>query len=337
MNRDYWAIGTGMPGFVEEAMRVEDRGYAGLTVGQLYAPPFIQLAAAGARTTRLQLASGIAMGLTRSPFETAMSAIELDRLCEGRFALGLGTGPEHFTTGYFGMPYDKPVSRLREIVQILRQVEDGARSGTMEPYRGKCYQLEFPAYEPGLPPLRERIPVWLAALRGKMCELAGEAADGLLGHPIWSVDWALGEAQQSLAAGAARSGRDPAAIHFQPWVAVSISSDAQQAVDEAKPQVAFYGGFAQYQPYFEAHGYGPEVVKLQEAAKSMTPVEAASLVPDEMARRFVACGTPDQALEWVEPLWARANSMVIHTPYWGLAPERYIEKKAAMEDAFLGR
>ena len=64
--------------------------------------------------------------------------------------------------------------------------------------------------------------MWIAALRPRMCELAGEVGDGLIGHPVWSVEWSLGQAQRSLAVGATRTGRDPAKIHFQPWVTVSI-------------------------------------------------------------------------------------------------------------------
>ncbi len=232
------------------------------------------------------------------------------------------------------MPYDKPVSRLREVVQILRHVEDGARSGTMKPWHGDCYQLEFHGYEPTSPPHRERIPVWIAALRQRMCELAGEVGDGLIGHPVWSVEWALGQAQESLAVGAARTGRDLETIHFQPWVMASIDPDSQVAINEAKASVAFYGGIALYHPYFEAHGFGAEARKLQEAAKTMSCDKAASIVPDEMVKTFVACGTPDQVREHIEPLWQRANSMLILPPSWGLAPERLAAKATAIADTF---
>lgn len=336
MGRQYWAalFLSNRFDFTTAVRDLEERGIAGLEVPQVYGPPFVPLAAAAMVTKRMQLASGIAIGLTRSPFETAMAALDLDHLSQGRFVLGLGTGPVHFTKGYYGMPYDKPVSRLREVVQILRHVEDGARAGTMKPWQGDCYQLEFHGYEPTSPPYRERIPVWIAALRQRMCELAGEVADGLIGHPVWSVEWALGQAQQSLAIGAARAGRDPAKLHFQPWVTVSIDRDPKAAVNDAKPEVAFYGGFAQYHSYFAAHGFGPEARKLQEASQSMSCLEAAPLVPDEMARTFAACGTPDQVRERIEPLWQRANSMLILPPNWGLSPEQLAAKTAAIAETF---
>jgi probable F420-dependent oxidoreductase len=336
MERNYWVtvFYGGRSDFLAAIKDYEERGFAGIAVPQVYSPPFVPLAAAATATKRIQLATGIAIGLTRSPFETAMAALDLDHLSQGRFILGLGTGPVHWTRGYFGMPYDKPVSRLREIVQILRHVEDGARSGTMKSWQGECYQLDFHAYEPTGAPCRERIPVWIAALRERMCELAGEVGDGLIGHPIWSVEWSLGQAQKSLAAGATSTGRDPSSIHFQPWVTASIDHDPKVAVNEAKSSVAFYGGFAQYHPYFAAHGFAAEAHKLQEASKSMNCAEAANLVPDEMARTFVACGTPEQVRERIEPLWKRANSMMINPPNWGITPERMAEKTVAIAKTF---
>jgi probable F420-dependent oxidoreductase len=336
MERDYWASAffSGGIDFPSAVREFERRGLAGVAVPQVYGPPFVPLAVAATVTTHIQLATGIAIGLTRSPFETAMAALDLDHLSQGRFILGLGTGPVHFTKGYYGMPYDKPVSRLREVVQILRHVEEGARTGKMKAWDGKCYQLEFHGYEPTAPPYRERVPVWIAALRQRMCELAGEVADGLIGHPVWSIEWALGQAQRSLAVGAARTGRDATQIHFQPWVTVSIDRDPKTAVTDAKAFVAFYAGFAQYHPYFEAHGFGPQARKLQEASHSMNAAEAAHLVPDEMARTFAACGTPDQVRERIEPLWQRANSMLILPPSWGLSLEQLTAKTAAIADTF---
>ena len=77
-----------------------------------------------------------------------------------------------------------------------------------------------------------------------------------------------------------------------------------------------------------------EARKLQEASNSMSCAEAAPLVPDAMARMFVACGTPNQIQERIEPLWQRANSMMIVPPSWGLTPERYAAKAAAIAETF---
>ena len=105
-------------------------------------------------------------------------------------------------------------------------------------------------------------------------------------------------------------------------------------MEEAKPFVAFYAGFAQYHSYFEAHGFASEAQKLQAASKSMNCSAAAHLVPDQMARTFVACGSPDEVRELVEPLWQRANSMMIIPPNWGLSAERLAAKATAIAETF---
>ena len=336
MGRKYWSfvIPALETDFAQTVRDLEARGIAGVAVPQVYGSPFAPLSAVAAVTTKLELATGIAIGLTRSPFETAVSSIELDQLSKGRFILGLGTGPRHWTNGYFGMPYDKPVSRLREVVQVLRHVEAGSKSGEMEPWDGQFFQLKFDSYQPIMPPYRERIPVWIAALRQRMCELTGEVGDGLIGHPVWSMEWALGQALDSLEVGAKRSGRDPAKIHFQPWVTASIDENERVALDDAKPWLAFYSGFSQYFPFFEAHGFGSEAKKINEASQSMNCVEAAKFVPDEMVRTFGAHGTPDQVRERIEPLWKRADSMAIVPPNWGLTPTQLAKKGQAIADTF---
>src|SRR5690242_13592790 len=109
MDRNYWAalFYTGDSDFLSAVQKFEELGLAGVAIPQVYGPPFVPLAAAAKVSKRMLLATGIAIGLTRSPFETAMAALDLDHLSHGRFILGLGTGPTHFTKGYYGMPYDK--------------------------------------------------------------------------------------------------------------------------------------------------------------------------------------------------------------------------------------
>ena len=98
MERRYWAsvFYGGGADFPATVRALEERGLAGLAVPQVYGPPFVPLAVAATVTKRIQLATGIAIGLTRSPFETAMAALDLDHLSRGRFVLGLGTGPTHY-------------------------------------------------------------------------------------------------------------------------------------------------------------------------------------------------------------------------------------------------
>ena len=128
------------------------------------------------------------MAFVRSPFETACAALELDQISNGRFTLGLGTAPRTWTEEAFGHDFSPPISRLREVIEIFRLVNDAAVTGSpsIADYDGTHYQLSFEGLHPTFAADARRVPVWIAALRERLCELAGECADGFIGHSIWS-------------------------------------------------------------------------------------------------------------------------------------------------------
>ncbi|MGD9751648.1 MAG: LLM class flavin-dependent oxidoreductase [Acidimicrobiia bacterium] len=352
MERSYWKTlprsGTATQ-IAEAARRAEAEGFAGVIGTQVYGPPWAMLGVAASATTTLQVASGIVMGFVRSPFETACAALDLDALSEGRFTLGLGAAPQQWTERYFGMDYRPPIGRMREVVEVIRSVDraaqvtgdgdgDGGGDGPAAPapYAGRHYDLSFESFVPTFVARQRPLPIWLAALRERLCELAGEVGDGLIGHPVWSVDWTLGPALDALARGAARAGRDPDAIHLQLWLTVSMDDDRRVAVDAAKGNVAFYGGIEQYRPFFVAHGFADVVDRLIEARRSLPLDECARLVPDEMARTFVVCGDRDEVAATLDRLWARANSMVVRPATWGVPPAD-VARRSAELDALLVR
>jgi alkanesulfonate monooxygenase SsuD/methylene tetrahydromethanopterin reductase-like flavin-dependent oxidoreductase (luciferase family) len=123
----FWTVVNALPAplLAAAAQQAEAQGVHGLFAPQVYGPPFIPLAAAAAVTTRIQLASGIAIAAARSPFETAMAAIDMDRVSEGRFILGLGTSVLAWSCGVYGAPAHKPVSHLRETVAAVRHIARG--------------------------------------------------------------------------------------------------------------------------------------------------------------------------------------------------------------------
>jgi alkanesulfonate monooxygenase SsuD/methylene tetrahydromethanopterin reductase-like flavin-dependent oxidoreductase (luciferase family) len=122
----------------------------------------------------------------------------------------------------------------------------------------------------------------------------------------------------------------------QLWLTASVDADRAEAVRRAKGNMAFYGGIAQYRPFFAAHGFGDVVDRLAEARRSLPVASCVDLVPDEMARTFVVCGDADDVRAQLERLWARADSMVVRPPSWCVAPEDYAARLAALEDLLLG-
>jgi probable F420-dependent oxidoreductase len=321
--RRYWGFVSPMPAPALTAMaqQAEALGLVGIFAAQVYGPPWIPLAAAAAATSSLQLASGIAIASARSPFETAMAAIDLDRVSQGRFTLGLGASILAWSRGVYGAPEHKPLAQLRETVEAVRHIVRGAHRG-LAPFEGRYYRADFAELQPTPPPVREEIPIWIATLRGPAVRLAAEIADGVMGHPMWSLDWAVERIQPDLAAGLARAGRRREDIELNLWLWCVPNSDEAEAVEDSRATVAFYGGMKQYESFFEAHGFGEEARRLQEYVRKRDVASASRLVPDDMVRTFVICGKPDDVRARVERAWSVADSLCLVPPVYGLAPEK---------------
>jgi len=321
--RRLWTVLSPMPAPMLTALSqmAESRGVHGIFAPQVYGPPFVTLAAIAAVTEKVQLASGIAIAPVRSPFETAMAAIDVDRISNGRFILGLGTSVHAWTKGVFGTPKYKPVSHLRETIAAVRHIVKGAHKG-LTPFEGEYYRADFRELQPSQPPVRDEIPIWIAALRAPLVRLAAEVGDGLIGHPMWSIEWALGQMQSEFTAALAAAGRrrDQVEVNLWPWVAPS--DNEAEAIDDARPTMAFYGGVKQYEPFFEAHGFGAVARQLQAGVQRGDYLSVARLVPDEMVRAFVAVGKPEKVRERVERLWAFADSLCPVAPVYALSVEK---------------
>jgi probable F420-dependent oxidoreductase len=334
----YWGVISPLPAPVltMQAKMLEDAGVDGLFAPQVYGPPFVTLGAAAAVTTRVKLASGIALAFARSPFETAMAAMDLDRISGGRFVLGLGSSVRSWSEGFFGMFYGKPLEHLREVVEIIRLVNAKAHTGELNRYEGKYYTHDFSDLQPPAPPVRTDIPIWIAALRGPLVTLAAETGDGVIGHPIWSIDWLTNRIPRSLDIGLRRGEKERSDVEFNAWLFVAPSKDRAEAINDAKATVAFYGGIAQYEEYFAAHGFREEAQKLQRGVARGDYLTAAKQVPDDMAQTFVVCGTPDDVRKRIEPAWDVVDSMTLVPPAYGLGADRLMAYAGAIASTFYG-
>jgi probable F420-dependent oxidoreductase len=334
--RKYWSVITSLPApaLAAQAKALEAAGLEGLFAPQVYGPPFVPLAAAAAVTDRIRLASGIAIAFTRSPVETALAAMDVDRISGGRFTLGLGTSVQSWVEGIFGAPYGKPLEHLREVVEIVRMVNASVHKGQLKRYDGKYYHLDFSELQPSGPPLRTEIPIWIAALRGPLISLGAEIADGVLGHYIWSIDWLRTKIPDYLKRGLDRGGKQRSDIEFNAWLAVAINNDRAEAINDARATVAFYAGIAQYEEFFAAHGFRAEALRLQEGVKRGDYLGVAHLVPDEMAQTFVVCGTADEVRKRIEPAWDVVDSLTLAPPVYGLDPGKVFAYAGAIAATF---
>jgi probable F420-dependent oxidoreductase len=318
-----------------QAQAMETAGLRGVLAPQLYGPPFTALAVAAGATERLQLLSGIAIAGTRSPFETATAAIDLDRLSDGRFVLGLGTSVRAWTEGIFGVPGDHPVARLREAVALIRTVVATMHTGELQRFDGRFHVHDFSQMQVVMPPpVRAEIPVWIAGNQRRTIRLAAEIGDGVMCHPIWSVEWAASEGLRAIADGLAAADRTRTDVHVQLAQFVAIDDDRRQAVEDARPTVAFYLGAETYEPYFAAHGFRAAARRCQEWVRRGDYLGATRHVTDEIVERFVACGSADRVRARLAPLGDIGDSFWLTPPLLGLQPDRVGELGARIGEVF---
>jgi probable F420-dependent oxidoreductase len=313
--RKFWQVVMTTPAdaLARTVRAAEDAGLEGIWVPQLHSPPFVTLAAAAMVSKRLQLGSGIALAFTRSPVETALNVLDLDIISGGRAVLGLGTSIRAFNEDVHGVVYGKPVAHLREVTKIVRAITTEGHSGKLGKFEGEYHKLDLSALRISKP-VRERIPIWLPPLFEPTVRLAGEIADGLTGHPVWSPRWIANEVSRTLADALAKSGRKRADFKVNLWVYTAINKDRQKAIDDARGTVAFYASIAQYEKYFAAHGFGENARALHAASARRDFAAMRKAVPDEMVRTFALAGTPDDARERIAEYWKHADSITLTPP-----------------------
>jgi F420-dependent oxidoreductase-like protein len=313
-------------GFSETVDELADFERAGLDivfVPEAYSFDAVsQLGFIAARTTRLEIASGILPIYSRTPALTAMTAAGLDFVSGGRFTLGLGTSGPQVIEGWHGVPYDAPVGRTRELVEICRTVWRRDRLD----YQGKHYTLPYPGGTGlGKPlklinhPVRERIPIVIAALGPKNVALAAEVAEGW--QPIFyfpekaAIAW-----DAPLAEGKAR--RDPAlgTLDVIASAPLAIGDDVTGLRDLTRPVFALYiGGMGArgrnfYYDLACRFGYESEADTIQDAYLAGRKDEAAALVPADLVEKTALIGPAGYVAERLEAFRAAGVTTLNVTP-----------------------
>ena len=326
-------------GFTEAVAELADHERAGLGivwVPEAYSFDAVsQLGYLAARTSRVEIAAGVLQIYTRTPTLTAMTAAGLDFVSGGRFTLGLGASNPQVVEGFHGVRYDAPVARTREVVEICRAVW---RRERVE-HDGGHYRIPLPPEEGtglGKPlrlinhPIRERIPIALAALGPRNVALAAEIAEGWL--PILYVPERAGVLWGS-ALDAARARRDPilGPLDVVASATLCVTDDpdrARKAVDDLRPFVALYaGGMGArgrnfYNDVVRGYGWENEARRIQDLYLDGRKDEAAAAVPEEMLRAMSLVGSRGEVTERLAAFGESGVTTINVTPLAPTAAER---------------
>ncbi|MDT5220330.1 MAG: hypothetical protein QOF15_2435 [Mycobacterium sp.] len=257
-----------------------------------------------ARTDRLLLGSGVIQVGTRSPVLVAQTAITLSNLSGGRFLLGLGASGPQVIEGLHGMSFTRPLSRIRETVEVVRQVFEGGKIS----YSGKEIQIPRPGGEAVPMRLSTRpehpIPIYLATLSPAMLRLTGQVADGWLGTSF--VPEGAAEAYFAhLDEGLAAAGRTRADIDVCQGAEVAFAADEEALRDMVagrKTELAFsLGGMGSastnyYNQAYSRQGWSDVAAAVRERWQAGDRPGATALITDDMVLATTLIGTEDMVL-----------------------------------------
>jgi F420-dependent oxidoreductase-like protein len=312
----YWAGGP-PPGALESITEAERLGFESMWTAEAYgSDALMPLAWWGARTERLKLGTAIVQISARTPAATAMAAMTLDHLSGGRLILGLGVSGPQVVEGWYGQPFAKPLARMREYIGILRDI--WARQGPVTS-DGPHYTLPLPdgtglgkPLKSSIHPLREDIPIYLAAEGPKNIALAGELCDGWLAlfYSPQHDDLYRGALDEGLSRARARRSRDEFEVAAN--VPLIITDDIDGAIDAVRPMYALYfGGMGARGTNFHANvairmGYERQVAEIQDLYLSGKKQEAAAAVPRGLIEQLTLIGPPDKIRHDLEP-WRESS------------------------------
>lgn len=303
-NTGYW--GSGPPAGALEAIKEAERlGFSSVWTAEAYGSDALTpLAWWGAHTTKVQLGTGIVQMSARTPAATAMAAMTLDHLSDGRFILGLGASGPQVVEGWYGQEYPRPLARTREYVEIVRQII--RRESTVD-FHGEFFDMPNKGgtglgkpLKSTIHPRRTEIPIYLGAEGPKNVALAAEICDGWL--PLFFSPKEDAFYRSCLDEGFAASGDASKRDRFEVAATLLVvpGDDPEQCADMVRPFVALYAGGMGARgtnfhfEVFARMGYEDVALKVQDLYLAGKKQEAAAAIPLAMVEDVALVGPPDK-------------------------------------------
>jgi F420-dependent oxidoreductase-like protein len=301
----YWGMGLGSEDQLEIVQAAESLGYDSVWTAEAYGSDAATILAwLAAQTEKIRLGSAIFQIPARSAGMTAMTAATIDQLSNGRMILGIGTSGPQVSEGWHGVRFGKQLARTRDYVAALRIAL--ARERLV--YEGETLRLPLPdgpgkALKLTIPPIQERIPIFIAAIGPKNTQLAAEIADGVI--PTLFSPEHVAVMRREIEAGVARAenGKTAGDVEIAPQVQVYVGDDWQAARDLMRPFLALYiGGMGSreknfYNQLVQRYGFESAAKEVQDLYLDGKKDEAMAAIPDELIDTVSICGPPDNVRE----------------------------------------
>jgi alkanesulfonate monooxygenase SsuD/methylene tetrahydromethanopterin reductase-like flavin-dependent oxidoreductase (luciferase family) len=273
----------------EVARAAEAAGVAAFCSGEFVDhEAYFTLAEMALGTQRAMVGPGIAYAFARTPYAHAAGIRGAWKHAPGRVFLGLGSGAYKINRDWFGVPADRPVARMADLVGAIRawlRAGDGQRVR----YDGEFYQVDATVAAPVLG--RLDVPILLGAFNQRMAAAAGRAADGIIAHGLFTRTWWEDVIRPAITKGAAQADRD-SVPHEHGWVITAVDDDdPERAVLDARRMIAFYLTVKTYDPYVAHHGWTAQVAAIRQAFAARDTDAMGRAVTDDMLEAIAVCGT----------------------------------------------
>jgi probable F420-dependent oxidoreductase len=281
------------------AKAAEEVGFDAVWTLETGDDPYLPLVMAAEHTARVMMGTAIAVAFPRSPMVTAQIAWDLAGLSRGRFILGLGTQVKGHNERRYSVKWEAPVPRLREYLESLRAIfKSWAAGGNQLAYHGKFYDFSLmtPFFTPA-PHEFSDIPIYLAGVNEKICQLAGELCQGLHAHPFHSPKYLREFVLPNLEIGLKKSGRTRkdfsiASIAFV--ITGKSRAEIERMREEVRRQIAFYASTRTYRVVLDTHGWGEIVARLNQRAAKGDWDGMTAEISDEMVDTYSVSGAFDE-------------------------------------------
>lgn len=291
---------------IEFARLAEGLGYDSIWVPEMWGrDAFSILGLIASNTNKIKLATGIIPIYSRSPAVIAQTIATLDEISEGRMILGLGTSGPIVIENWHGVPFDKPLQRTREYVEIIRMIIGSERVN----YEGEVFKLKN--FRLSFKPHRDSIPIFIAAMGEKNIQLTAEVADGWI--PFLVPPDYLGSGKELLEQGASKAARSLDGIMIAPYIPAAVSQNKDLARDTIKEYIAYYvGGMGTF--YHQAmirYGFKSEADAIVKVWSSGDKNGAIENVTQEMVEAISICGNSDEGKSKIDQYYSNGADLPV--------------------------
>ena len=314
-------LGITMPSRTAPLARIPDyarmadqAGFESVWTYELYRNPFAMLCTSALATSKAELCTGLATAFTRSPFEAANAAADVDELSGGRMKLGLGTGVPEFLGAFHSTDFKNPIKRIGEYIDALRSSWAYLAGEQVHGFAGAHYQFAAPPINPwGLREMvRPQIPILLAGMRPQLLKLCGAKADGWIGY-LWTPKFFEEVVLPNITEGARSAGRDPGVLDLACEIICCVHPDRDVALARAKKHVGFYIAHPVSDVVAELEGVQDQVNGLR-AAMMQKGLGAFEDTPEELVELFSITGTPEECRQKLDN-YKELPHLALHTSY----------------------